>query len=109
MIGIINKNTIMELKDIEKNEYYIDPETNERVKTWYTVTFLSRSIGGASVEIAATSKKEALELALDVDTDKLKFIDPEYTIVIDEDVEVEEPPEGALRVEVDEYKSEATV
>lgn len=100
-IGIYNRDRILALRDVKSNHYYVNPETNERVLATYKVVFLERTVRGSEKYIEANSSLEALQIAskMHITADDFEDSDYELSLVIDEEVECEEPPEGAISVQ----------
>jgi hypothetical protein len=96
---IVEQETMIE----DQNErYYLDIETQERVKVTYRVHLTMSAIHDGDLEVEAYSDAEAARLALDgwLDADwKCEDMGDKYSIAVFE-VYCEDPPEGAVLIQL---------
>jgi len=93
---------------MDKNRFYIDPDTNERLRVTYGVELYQPICGArtAFLEVEATSEAEARQIALDSDLDWKTYDDDdgpaEVTISVVVDPENEDAaalPDNAVLVQ----------
>jgi hypothetical protein len=84
----------------QNERYYLDIETQERVKVTYRVHLIMSAIHDGDLEVEAHSDAEAARLALDrwLDADwKCEDMGDKYSIAVF-DIRCEDPPEGAVLI-----------
>jgi hypothetical protein len=83
----------------ENEKYYLDPDTQERLKLRYRVHLIMPATHDGQVEIEAYTEEEAVRLALNMDWTEVDWecldTGDRHSIEVF-DVECDEPPAGAV-------------
>ena len=103
--------TFLIIMSTEKNRYYIDPNTQDRLQVTYRVHLVMPAVHDGFVDVEATSENEAAQLALKKHHLEIEWYYDEgddHAIEV-LDVECEEPPENGILIEQGHYSGNASI